>query len=141
MHIRIFPIHFQITLWFWILIFNIQNFYFRLRGDDVGCRLLYLIPLFESSGDVWQCLTVLVLYSMSPCILLFLHLQMVGRTDGNPNLINYNRNILDQRGLTRGTSLNLIGFNRAFKYFNLRYHQLKSYLFTYFIFPDWIILC
>ena len=63
------------------------------------------IVVFDSF--VWHlqwCLTVsdciAVIFNVSPCILLFHHLQMAGRTDGNPNLINYNRNILDQQGLT-----------------------------------------
>ena len=96
-YIPIFQIHFQITLWFWILIFNIQNFYFRLRGDDGGCRFDFFVWRLQWCLTVFDCSALI--FNMSPCILLFLHLQMAGRTDGNPNLINYKRNILDQHGM------------------------------------------
>ena len=81
------------------------------------------IVVFDSF--VWRlqwCLTVL----LSPCILLLLHLQMAGRTDGNPK-----SNKLQQKHIGPAAwqaklepTLDLIGYTWIIKYFKLDIRSL-----------------
>ena len=80
---------------------------------------------------MFDCIGVIV--NVSPCILLFLHLQMVGRTDGNPNLINYNRNILDP-GWLDNQSRNIPLLDRLHLDYKISSSVEMLFLHIYFLF-------